>query len=61
MTWQELADYIGGMSNEDVNETVVLYDQDKGEFFRCDLIEFTEPDDIIESGQTFLSFSSEGF
>lgn len=59
MKWKELDAFICGLSDEQLEDTVTVYDQSEGEFYPCDVIEFTESDDVLDSGSMFIVIKDE--
>ena len=56
MNWSELYEFLNQYHGADWwEDSVTVYDQEQGEFFPCETIEFTEDDDIIDAGSLFLS------
>jgi hypothetical protein len=57
MTWNDLYVMIhekGTADRDFLHENVTIYDSFYGEYYPADTIEFTEADDIIDAGCTFL-------
>jgi hypothetical protein len=61
MTWHDLLEFIveRGKATEGgfLDENVTLYDQEEGEFYPVDTIEFTDFDDVLDAGTVFLTFN----
>ena len=57
MTWKELLTFL--IQNQiQLDESITVYDESKGEYYPVDLIEFTEGDDILDAGSIFLIIST---
>ena len=61
MTWHDLLEIIVKRGKETdgdfLDESVMAYDKDRGEFYPVDTIEFVDSDDVLDAGTIFLTFN----
>ena len=59
MTYAELLDYLKSLEENDdsrLEDSVKVWDMEKGEYYPTDLLEIEESDGIINAGHLFFGF-----
>ncbi len=58
MNWNQLLEFIRDLPSDRREDTVTVYDMSRGEYYPCDVVEFSIGCDVIDDGQVFLKIET---
>jgi hypothetical protein len=54
MTYRKLIDRLNGLSEEQLNQDVTVYDPRLDEYFAVNSLSFSKDDDVLNKGHSYL-------